>query len=112
MKKSCKQRIKAEWKSRKEDLQDPHYEALAFDYVEPNTFDKQPEGYWRLQFSWGGPGDELRGYVNEHKELHRLEYWFLDWFDGAKVNVGAEHAAWEKMQEMILHTAPGMVANG
>ena len=53
MHKSCKQRIKAEWKSRKEDLQDPHYEALGFDYVEPNTFDKQPEGYWRWQFSWG-----------------------------------------------------------
>ena len=87
MNKSCKERIKKEWKERQQDLNDPHYEALAFDYVEPHTFTDQAEGYWRWQFSWGGPSDELRGYVNEHKELHRLEYWFLDWFDGASIMV-------------------------
>ena len=103
MTKSCKQRIKAEWKDRQKDLVDPHYEALSFDYVDPNTFDQQPEGYWRWQFSWGGPADELRGYVNEHKELHRLEYWFLDWFDGAKLQVTPGHQAWTQMQEMIPH---------
>ena len=103
MNKSCKQRIKGEWKSRQQDLQDPHYEALAFDYVEPHTFDKQPEGYWRWQFSWGGPGDELRGYVNEHKELHRLEYWFLDWFDGASLLVRPGSQPWTQMQELIPH---------
>ena len=47
MNKSCKQRIKSEWKDRQKDLVDPHYEALSFDYVDPNTFDQQPEGYWR-----------------------------------------------------------------
>jgi hypothetical protein len=62
-------------------------EALAFDYVEPHTFDNQPEGYWRWQFSWGGPSDELRGFVNEHGELHRVEYWYMDWFDGASLDV-------------------------
>ena len=103
MTESCKQRIKAEWKDRQKDLVDPHYEALSFDYVDPNTFDQQPEGYWRWQFSWGGPGDELRGYVNEHKELHRLEYWFLDWFDGAKLQVTPGSMPWTQMQEMIPH---------
>ena len=50
--------------------------------------------------SWGGPSDELRGYVNENRELHRLEYWFLDWMDGAKLELqpGPE---WDEMQEMI-----------
>ena len=112
--KSCEERIQNEWKSRQQDLEKygTDFEALSFDYVPPNTFDKQPEGYWRWQFSWGGPGDELRAFVNRDDSIHRLEYWYLDWFDGAKVNVPAEHAAWSKMQDMILHTAPGMVANG
>ena len=98
---TCAERVKQEWIDRQEDLKDPEYEALAFDYVEPHTFNDQAEGYWRWQFSWGGPSDELRGYVNEHRELHRLEYWFLDWGDGAHVQVAQDAAAWTQMQEMI-----------
>jgi len=30
-----------------------------------------------------------------------LEYWYLDWFDGACLQVKPEAAAWTKMQEMI-----------
>ena len=63
------------------------------------------------EFSWGGPSDELRAFVNRDDSIHRLEYWYMDWFDGAHVNVPAEHDAWTKMQEMILSTAPGQVAN-
>ena len=99
--KSCKDLVAQEWKDRQEDLKNPEYEALGFDYVEPHTFTDQAEGYWRWQFSWGGPSDELRGYVNEHKELHRLEYWYMDWFDGACVQVKPDADAWLKMQEMI-----------
>ena len=98
---SCAERIDEQWKDRQEDLKDPEYEALGFDYVEPNTFEHQLEGYWRWQFSWGGPSDELRAYVNENKEIHRLEYWFMDWGDGAKLQVPAEHAAHQQTQEMI-----------
>ena len=108
--KKCKDLVSSKWKDRQKDLKSPEFEGLSFDYVEPN--EDQKEGYWRWQFSWGGPGDELRAYVNRDDSIHRLEYWYLDWFDGAKVNVPAEHAAWSKMQDMILHTAPGMVANG
>jgi len=51
---------------------------LSFDYVEPNTFDEQPLGYWRYQLSYGGPSDEFR-YVDDGS----IEYWYMDWFDGA-----------------------------
>tara|TARA_R100000664_G_scaffold13869_1_gene21953 strand:- start:119 stop:445 length:327 start_codon:yes stop_codon:yes gene_type:complete len=97
---SCKERIHEEWENTQESLKDPEYEGLCFDYVEPNTFEHQLEGYWRWQFSWGGPGDELRGYVNEHGELHRLEYWFLDWYDGAKLEL-QQGQPWHRMQELI-----------
>lgn len=69
----------------KEDTEDGNiYEyGLAFDYVAPGTFNGQKRGYWRYQISWGGPSEEFRFYgggANERPE--RIEFWFLDWFDG------------------------------
>ena len=107
---SCSELVAQQWEDRQEDLKDPEYEALGFDYVEPHTFNDQLEGYWRWQFSWGGPSDELRAYVNEHDEIHRLEYWYLDWGDGAHVQVAQDADAWTQMQEMIMSTAPGQYA--
>lgn len=57
---------------------------LCFDYVPENTFQGQRRGYFRYQLSWGGPSDEFRFYVNPNFSLDRIEYWFLNWFDGAK----------------------------
>ena len=112
--KTCAERIDEQWRLRREDLKDPEFEGLGFDYVEPHTFTDQLEGYWRWQFSWGGPSDELRAFVNEHKEIHRLEYWFLDWMDGAKIDLTQERPEWsgitvgpewQRMQEMIEASA-------
>ena len=108
--KTCAERIQEQWKLRQEDIKNPEFEGLSFDYVEPHTFTDQLEGYWRWQFSWGGPSDELRAYVNEHKEIHRLEYWFMDWMDGAKIDLTQERPEWsgitigpewQRMEEMI-----------
>ena len=57
---------------------------LCFDYVAPETFTDQLEGYWRYQLSWGGPSDEFRFYsgsCGDHQP-YRISYVFLDWFDG------------------------------
>jgi hypothetical protein len=102
--KTCAERIDEQWRLRREDLKDPEFEGLGFDYVEPHTFTDQLEGYWRWQFSWGGPSDELRAFVNENNEIHRLEYWFMDWMDGAKLELQPGNswpAEWQRMQEMI-----------
>ena len=100
--KTCAERIVRQWRLRRdEDLLDPEFEGLGFDYVEPHTFTDQLEGYWRWQFSWGGPSDELRAFVNENKEIHRLEYWFMDWMDGAKLELKPDEPAWQRMQEMV-----------
>ena len=100
--KTCAERIDEQWKLRQEDLKEPwSFEGLGFDYVEPHTFTDQLEGYWRWQFSWGGPSDELRAYVNELREIHRLEYWFMDWMDGAKLELQPDEPAWQRMTEMI-----------
>lgn len=60
---------------------------LCFDYVLANTFNNQPEGYWRYQISYGGPSDEFRFYGDPEGRVHRVEYWHMDWYDGASVTV-------------------------
>ena len=100
----CVDLVQEQWKQRQQDLKDPEFEGLGFDYVSPHTFNDQPEGYWRWQFSWGGPSDELRAYVNEHREIHRLEYWYLDWGDGAHLHLQPGNylpTGWQRMQEMV-----------
>jgi hypothetical protein len=97
--KSCEQRINAELQSRLDDLQTLwtafiagredaelgclNDYGLCFGYVAPDTFDDQDEAYYRYQLSWGGPSDEFRFFVNPDLSCHRVEYRFLDWFDGA-----------------------------
>ena len=60
---------------------------LCFDYVSPETFNGQRHGYFRYQISWGGPSDEFRYYLDESFRPTRVEYWYMDWFDGAKRTV-------------------------
>jgi hypothetical protein len=73
---------------------------LSFDYVEANTFDNQEEGYWRLQFSWGGPSDEIRYYIGEGDNVREIYYVYMDWFDGASVRVldGIWHTIYENIR--------------
>ena len=52
---------------------------LCVDKVEANTFGQHP-GYWRYQISWGGPAEEFRYF---DQDGGRVEFWFLDWGDGA-----------------------------
>lgn len=115
----CAERIAEHWRSTKEDLElymaDPQVReggnpeglssfaeyALGFDYVEPGTFTGQTEGYWRYQMSWGGPSDEIRFYGGP-VFFTKAEYWFLDWFDGAKLDVTdtrCVHWLWSQLYE-------------
>lgn len=94
--KSCKER----WKSKKDSTiktlkelwkdycegknEEDFYEyGLSFDYVAPETFKDENEGYWRYQISWGGPSDEFRFYSSSpNSPCYKITYAFLDWFDG------------------------------
>lgn len=50
------------------------------------------EGYFLWQLSTGGPGDEFRFFVNSRLQVYRIEYWYLDWFDGAHVKLSGKDA--------------------
>jgi len=61
----------------------PIYEyGLSFDFVES---DDDHRAYWRYQFSWGGPSDEVRFYQDG-----LIEYVYLDWFVGIGYRVTEE----------------------
>ena len=63
---------------------------LGFDYIPAGTFTDQKRGFFRYQLSWGGPGDEFRFFVDENLSPTSIQYWFLDWFDGAHVCVNGK----------------------
>ena len=65
--------------------------ALSFDYVEPDTFDDQERGYFRYQISYGGPSEEIRFFVDENKNPYEIQFWFMDWFDGAFVHLRGDN---------------------
>ena len=75
--------------------------ALSWDYVEPYTFNDQREGYYRLQLSWGGPSDEFRIYTDIDKNISNIEYWYLDWYDGACTNVPENSLSYEICSNFI-----------
>ena len=60
---------------------------LCIDKVEAGTFKDQRADYVRYQLSWGGPQEEFRLYKNGD-----VEFWYLDWFDGAKIDVTGDDA--------------------
>ena len=66
-----------------EDLGNIYEYGLCFDYCPAGTFSDQREGFFRYQLSTGGPGDEFRFFADATRDVHRIEYWVLDWFDGA-----------------------------
>jgi hypothetical protein len=82
-----------------EDLYDyVNQTALSWDYVEGEG---REAGYYRLQLSWGGPSDEFRIYINQDKEIDIIEYWYMDWFDGAHVLVPKDSESWNICDQFL-----------
>lgn len=81
------------WKNYQEGIEDDpnignfNEYGLSFDYVARDTFTDQTEPYFRYQLSYGGPSDEFRFFTGPDFELNSIEYWFLDWYDGASLNL-------------------------
>lgn len=63
---------------------------LCYDYTE-NANDK----YIRYLMSYGGPSDELRFYVNRNGKVQMIEYWYMDWYDGAKITIVPNSEEWK-----------------
>lgn len=84
---------------------------LSWDYVYPGTFNDQPYLYLRWQLSWGGPSQEFRFigiYLGHGKFLcQKIEYWHLDWFDGAPYEIGRNHPDYKTLMEICTWASEG-----
>tara|TARA_R100000664_G_C2739097_1_gene127885 strand:- start:115 stop:660 length:546 start_codon:yes stop_codon:yes gene_type:complete len=60
---------------------------LSFDYVPRETFNDQEFGFARFQISLGGPQEEIRFFCDAERMPYKVEFWFLDWGDGASLNI-------------------------
>ena len=78
-----------------EDLGTFHEYGLCFDYVPADG----GEGYFRYQLSCGGPQEEFRFFTGPELMPYKIQFWFLDWFDGASRNLQGEDKA--LMQEIF-----------
>lgn len=78
---------------------------LAFDYIAGGTYPDQEEGFFCYLISTGGPGEEIRFFASPGPRgwsLYRIEFWLLDWFDGACLDITNEPAArlaWDDLDE-------------
>jgi len=104
---SCKERVQEHLNSRMadlkalldaeergeelEDLSPLNEYGLSFDYVEAGTFTDQKVGYFCYLISTGGPGEELRIYTDARLNPGRVEFWLLDWCDGASLPLKGKH---------------------
>ena len=65
----------------RDELRERFYEYdLSFDVVHA---DNPGESYVRYQISTGGPAEEIRFFCDFNRKPYKVEFWFLDWFDGA-----------------------------
>lgn len=92
--KSCQDLVKKELLDREEDFErferggeraeiEFHEYGLDFSYVERiDTTNNKTKAFFRYQLSWGGPSDEIRFYKDG-----TIEYWYMDWFDGACLEI-------------------------
>ena len=74
---------------------------LSIDYIEPNVNDTPP--YWEYLISYGGPGSEIRFFVDDKSSTkpYKVEFWFLEWSNNGKQEVTGE-AIIEQLWEQAL----------
>jgi hypothetical protein len=74
---------------------------LSIDYIEPNVNDTPP--YWQYLISYGGPGSEIRFFVNNKSstESYKVEFCFSDWSNSTRQNVTGDSVI-EHLWEQIM----------
>ncbi len=74
---------------------------LSINYVEPQVNDTPP--HWQYLISCGGPGSEIRFFVNNKSstEPYKVEFWYLDWFNSVGQDV-TDEAIIEHLWEQAL----------
>lgn len=75
---------------------------LSIDYIEPNIYDTPP--FWQYLISYGGPGSEIRFFVNDKSATkpYKVEFWLLEWATAAKYDVTDEAIIKDVWEQAML----------
>ena len=81
---------------------------LSIDYIKPNVNDTPP--YWLYLISYGGPGSEIRFFVDNQSstEPYKVEFCFLDSSDIVKRDVTSEDIIEHLWEQVLLPGAEQM----
>ena len=93
--KSCRERISGEWESRKQEMKRADKALAKGDQTELEELQDQVLSIskttkFRIDLSWGGPQDFIEVEVDDSGEIIGGSYHFLDWFDGAEIELSEE----------------------
>lgn len=112
----CSERVESHYKSRLEDIKMLYSVANG---NSPETEEVSSNSFWeynlcldfdcnlgcfRYLISTGGPSEEIRFYAVQTSKgwkLHSAEFWLMDWFDGAKVNVEKPSDEYALLEEIF-----------
>ena len=72
--------------------------ALCFDYIDGVRAEQENSGNY-----WGGPSDEFRIFWNLEDGIYRIDYWFMDWYDGAKITLNKHHNDFSLLRRIIYN---------
>ena len=114
--KTCSELIEDELKRRIEDFEQAlrNYEENNYEKIEIDGYEYEDVLDWlidyslgvyddnyyrakRLELSWGGPQD----YFLYFPKLERIEYHYLDWYDGASLVLDEDGEAFKIMKEIF-----------
>lgn len=90
---------------------------LSVDYVAPETFERQKEGYFRYQLSYGGPSEEVRFYYSPRaRQAYKIVFVYLNWGTGVGFDVTNENWAqwlfdWFNDCETVKHEEEKALSN-
>jgi hypothetical protein len=81
---------------------------LSIDYIEPNVNDTPP--YWQYLISYGGPGSEIRFFVDNKNstEPYKVGFWLLDWSGEEEHDVTGEDVIEHLWEQILLPLAEQM----
>jgi len=98
----CEERIDKELKERVEEFKEALKSEDLTEWLNENALALSKTEIYRLELSWGGTQDYFEfEFDTENKQLIRITYHFLDWFDGAEREIKENTEEWRILEEIF-----------
>jgi len=101
---SCKERINRNLRKRIKQFKEINQSEDPIEKINEVALALTETKVYKLELSWGGPSDHfVFEYDEKNKEIIKIEYHFLNWFDGATVSLSPDSEEWEIAEELFYN---------